>query len=286
MDVYRKALGAGPRRHRARSPSRPARRTAASSRADGTVAARRDRLRRAEEHLEGRARGVRPRRRGAARRLDAAARALRPLPRQRLRRDPPRDRLPEHGLRPPALPGRLKREIYALARRRTRPTRGSRRDASEQFIYKTRKKAIGPFKENVWNLPGGDDERHLRDARGEVRIPLRAPPRRQHEGHGGEVRQAGLGLHRRRRRRRRAHGVRQRRSGGGLGRVANRSPLTPTLSPLRGAREFPGRDLPYFFPLPPGEEVCERPASPQIPSPPLAWERARVRGRGISRGII
>ena len=41
-------------------------------------------------------RGVRHRRRGAARRVDAAAGVLRQLPRPRLRRDPSRDRVPEH----------------------------------------------------------------------------------------------------------------------------------------------------------------------------------------------
>ena len=53
------------------------------------------------------AQGVRPRRRRAARRVDAAARRVRRVPAGRRLRDPPRDRLPEHGLRAPAVPGRL-----------------------------------------------------------------------------------------------------------------------------------------------------------------------------------
>ena len=37
------------------------------------------------------------------------------------------------------------------------------RDTPEQFLYKTRKKALGPFKEAIWNLPVGAREAIARD---------------------------------------------------------------------------------------------------------------------------
>ena len=128
MDVYTKALGSGKTRRRQ------------DLRADGHVARRRrragrlgragrHRLQRHRDDLEGRPRGVRPGRRGPARRVDAAARVLRPLSRQRLRRDPPRDRLPEHGLRPSRVPLSAEAGDRALARRERRRRAQARRDA-------------------------------------------------------------------------------------------------------------------------------------------------------------
>ena len=111
------------------------------------------RLRHAAAPLDGRARGVRHGRLRPARRLDAARRGLPPLPGARDRRDPPRDRLPEHPLR-----------RWRAARRAPGRDDGAgastncadeRKDGEteEQFLYKTRKKAIGPFKRQLWTLP-------------------------------------------------------------------------------------------------------------------------------------
>jgi TRAP-type C4-dicarboxylate transport system substrate-binding protein len=51
-----------------------------------------------------------------------------------------------------ALPAELRAEIYAWldenARDERKPT-----DTDEQFYYKTRKKALGPFKRRLWELP-------------------------------------------------------------------------------------------------------------------------------------
>ena len=90
-----------------------------------------------QRDLEGRARGVRPGRRGAARRLDAAARVLRPLPRPRLRRDPPRDRLHEHRLRPSRVPVSPEARDRALARRERR--RGAQDAARRRSSSSTRR---------------------------------------------------------------------------------------------------------------------------------------------------
>lgn len=56
----------------------------------------------------------------------------------------------------PALPETLRRRMYAWL---DEHTAGERKptDTDEQFYYKTRKKAIGPFKSDLWNLP--DDVR-------------------------------------------------------------------------------------------------------------------------------
>jgi fructose/tagatose bisphosphate aldolase len=52
----------------------------------------------------------------------------------------------------PAFPVELKEEIYRFLREtfadERKPT-----DTDEQFIYKTRKKAFGPFKRKIWELP-------------------------------------------------------------------------------------------------------------------------------------
>jgi hypothetical protein len=50
------------------------------------------------------------------------------------------------------LPAELRQEIYAWlaenAKEERKPT-----DTDEQFIYKARKRAIGPFKRQLWELP-------------------------------------------------------------------------------------------------------------------------------------
>lgn len=52
----------------------------------------------------------------------------------------------------PALPADLKRRITAWLDENAAGERGAK-DSTEQFHYKTRKKAIGPFKREMWSLP-------------------------------------------------------------------------------------------------------------------------------------
>lgn len=52
------------------------------------------------------------------------------------------------------LPAELKREIYAWLDTNAGDERKAT-DSDEQFYYKTRKKALGPFKRQLWELPAG-----------------------------------------------------------------------------------------------------------------------------------
>jgi tRNA sulfurtransferase ThiI len=52
----------------------------------------------------------------------------------------------------PQFPADLKREMYAWIREHAADERKPA-DTDEQFIYKARKKAIGPFKKRMWSLP-------------------------------------------------------------------------------------------------------------------------------------
>ncbi|MEX2152900.1 MAG: class II fructose-bisphosphate aldolase [Gemmatimonadaceae bacterium] len=51
-----------------------------------------------------------------------------------------------------ALPNTLRDEIYAWLRENAKDER-KEKDSDEQFFYKTRKKALGPFKRQCWDLP-------------------------------------------------------------------------------------------------------------------------------------
>ncbi|HEU4995503.1 MAG TPA: class II fructose-bisphosphate aldolase [Gemmatimonadaceae bacterium] len=51
-----------------------------------------------------------------------------------------------------ALPAKLRDEIYEWLRENAKDER-KEKDSDEQFFYKTRKKAIGPFKKKMWDLP-------------------------------------------------------------------------------------------------------------------------------------
>jgi fructose-bisphosphate aldolase class II len=51
--------------------------------------------------------------------------------------------------------GDLRDEIYAWLRTNAADERKAS-DTDEQFFYKTRKKAIGPFKDRLWNMPSAD----------------------------------------------------------------------------------------------------------------------------------
>jgi tRNA sulfurtransferase ThiI len=52
----------------------------------------------------------------------------------------------------PLLPASLRSEMYAWIREHAQEERKPK-DTEEQFIYKARKKAIGPFKKQLWTLP-------------------------------------------------------------------------------------------------------------------------------------
>ena len=60
------------------------------------------------------------------------------------------------------LPHSLRDEIYAWLRENAKDERKAT-DSDEQFYYKTRKKAIGPFKRRAWDLPA-EVKRELADA--------------------------------------------------------------------------------------------------------------------------
>ena len=49
------------------------------------------------------------------------------------------------------LPGELRSEIYEWLRGNAKDER-KESDSDEQFFYKTRKKALGPFKERIWDI--------------------------------------------------------------------------------------------------------------------------------------
>jgi fructose/tagatose bisphosphate aldolase len=55
----------------------------------------------------------------------------------------------------PRFPADLKAEMYAWVRENAREERKAT-DTEEQFIYKARKKAIGPFKQRMWNIAQED----------------------------------------------------------------------------------------------------------------------------------
>ncbi len=57
-----------------------------------------------------------------------------------------------------ALPGALRSEVYAWLGENAKEERKAG-DSDEQFFYKTRKKALGPFKRAFWDLDGGAKER-------------------------------------------------------------------------------------------------------------------------------
>src|SRR5688572_5877784 len=51
-----------------------------------------------------------------------------------------------------ALPAQLRDEVYDWLRENAKDERKAS-DSDEQFFYKTRKKALGPFKQKIWDLP-------------------------------------------------------------------------------------------------------------------------------------
>ena len=61
------------------------------------------------------------------------------------------------------IPAELRDEIYAWLRVNAKDERKPT-DTDEQFIYKTRKKALGPFKRAFWDLLGRKSSSNWRDA--------------------------------------------------------------------------------------------------------------------------
>jgi hypothetical protein len=52
----------------------------------------------------------------------------------------------------PAFPDNLRKKIYDYIRTKLIGEKKAK-DTDEQFIYKTRKKGLGPFKKDMWDLP-------------------------------------------------------------------------------------------------------------------------------------
>ena len=107
-----------------------------------------------------------------ARRLDAARRALPSLPAGRDRRDPPGHGLPERALRAPGLPGRAVRRDRGASASTNCADERKDGETDTQFVYKTRKKALGTFKRRA--LGAGDEGRDHRQPAGQDAVPLRA----------------------------------------------------------------------------------------------------------------
>ncbi|HKG94553.1 MAG TPA: class II fructose-bisphosphate aldolase [Gemmatimonadaceae bacterium] len=55
------------------------------------------------------------------------------------------------------MPAELRQEVYGWLRENAKDERKPK-DSDEQFFYKTRKKALGPFKRRLWDLPAGVKE--------------------------------------------------------------------------------------------------------------------------------
>jgi len=77
----------------------------------------------------------------------------------------------------PAVPASLREEMYAWVRANAAGERKAK-DTEAQFIYKTRKKAVGPFKKQFWSLPkeareaiGADLEKSFSFLLGQLGVP-------------------------------------------------------------------------------------------------------------------
>ena len=105
--------------------------------------------------------------------------------------------------------------MYAWVRENATEERKPK-DTEEQFIYKARKKAIGPFKQQMWGMPRRRAARDRPDAsRSSFTFLMTQAEDQRHRGGGGEVRQGagGRARSRRRDRRRRRHDHRGREEG-------------------------------------------------------------------------
>ncbi len=79
--------------------------------------------------------------------------------------------------------------MYAWVRENAAEERKPK-DTEEQFIYKARKKAIGPFKRRMWSIDDAAAARHRPVARGAVHLPDAAAEDRRHGGRRRAVRDA------------------------------------------------------------------------------------------------
>ena len=171
--------GERPDRHVARR-RRPARRHGRAAAVDFSIHERLGVVARREYGLAGH---------GPARRVDAAGRAVPPVPRRRDGGDPPRDRLPERALRAPRVPRASCTEqieawcfANALDERKADQT-------DQQFVYTTRKKALGPFKRELWDLETKDEI--LADQAKKIALPVPRAGRRRQPVDGRQVRPPG-----------------------------------------------------------------------------------------------
>ncbi len=173
MEGYNEALarqGPGPDRHQQdQRPDRHRPRRLRRPRRQGQER-REDRPRHAAGAVARGPRAVRAGRRGTARRLDAERRGLRRVPAGRRLRDPPRHQLPEHGLRPPGVPGGAEgRDVRLGARARAgrEEAEGHRRavplQGPQEGDRALQAAAVGPA--------GGGARHHRRHPRGSVRVP-------------------------------------------------------------------------------------------------------------------
>ncbi len=92
----------------------------------------------------------------------------------------------EHPAFPPELHHEIEAWCYANAADERKPDQ-----TDTQFVYTTRKKAIGPFKRTLWDLP--DQGRDPRLAGGQDRVPVPAARRPWLALHRRAVREAGRG---------------------------------------------------------------------------------------------
>ena len=132
--------------------------------------------------------GLRARRRGAARRVDAAARGVRRVSARRRLRDPPRDRLPEHGLRAPAVSGRAQGRDVRLGARATRPRSASRRTPRSSSSTRRARRRSARSSSRCGASADDARKRDRPDARGAVHVPDDEAEDRRHRRGGREVR--------------------------------------------------------------------------------------------------
>ena len=77
------------------------------------------------------------------------------------------------------MPAELRDEIYEWLDENAKDERKAT-DTDEQFFYKTRKKALGPFKRQLWDLPERRAAQLGEAVRREVRLPVRPARDRRH----------------------------------------------------------------------------------------------------------
>ena len=128
--------------------------------ADGSIADVKLDLDTLETSLESGARRVRTCRRGAARRVDAARQRVPQLSRS-ARRPRSISRRTSRTCCSTTMPAALRNEIYEWLRTNAKDERKST-DSDEQFFYKTRKKALGPFKQQLLGPAGRRRRRRWR----------------------------------------------------------------------------------------------------------------------------